>query len=550
MRRAAPIPVEMPEQFGKYLLLDRINQGGMAEVYLAKAFGFGGTDQLIAVKRIRREVSEDPTFVEMFVNEAKLAVMLNHANIARIFELGKTGAHYYIAMEYLAGRDLRALLNRANHNGIRLPEHLVLYIVASVLEGLDFAHRKQDLSGRDLNIVHRDVSPHNVIISYSGEVKLIDFGIAKAANNAANSQSGVLKGKYGYMAPEQVLGRAVDARTDIFSAGVLFYELLTQRRLFEGASDFSILEKVRYAEVYPPALIVPGIPPQVEDLVLRALNVDADHRYPTASDMHDAVVEVMLESYGQPTPRELANLMKSLFANELKRDLKLMEQARELVPPAPVAAAPDATAVGRPLRKAAATVEESPPPPTEPGLEGDGDTEPDFILDRQALEAHARAKAQREEAFVPAEITAPGVVPPTQAAVDQELREATVVTHHMVQPTRIVAARRHRTFGRDQIIILSALLLSLGLVLLSWFGTRDGARAPGQVTILSVPPGATVILDNVVVGRTPYQASALPAGKHTMILQRDGFETEARVIDVVPGEMLPVQLVLTPKEGD
>jgi serine/threonine protein kinase len=209
--------VKKPIPFGKYLLLERINVGGMAEVFKAKAFGVEGFERLVAVKRILPSIAEDQEFITMFVDEAKIAVQLTHANIAQIFDLGRVGDSYFIAMEYVHGKDLRAIFDRARKRGETVPVPMACYVAMKICEGLDYAHNKKDAAGRDLHLVHRDVSPQNVLLSYDGEVKVIDFGIAKAAGKAGKTQAGILKGKFGYMSPEQVRGLPLDRRSDIFA---------------------------------------------------------------------------------------------------------------------------------------------------------------------------------------------------------------------------------------------------------------------------------------------------------------------------------------------
>jgi serine/threonine protein kinase len=191
-----------PVQFGKYLLLDRINVGGMAEVFRAKTFGVEGFERILAIKRILPSLIDDADFVRMFIDEARIAVQLAHPNIAQIYELGKHGASYYIAMEYLPSRDLRLILDNLNASGQLMSIQQAAFITSRVCEGLDYAHRRRDPSGQPMNIIHRDVSPQNILITYEGVVKVIDFGIAKAANRASQTQAGVLKGKFGYMSPE------------------------------------------------------------------------------------------------------------------------------------------------------------------------------------------------------------------------------------------------------------------------------------------------------------------------------------------------------------
>ena len=260
----------------------------MAEVFKAKAFGVEGFERLVAVKRILPNIAEDEEFIAMFIDEAKIAVQLQHANIAQIFDLGKVEDSFFIALEYVNGRDLRAdLRSQPPARRGRCRSRRRAYIVMQVCEGLDYAHNKRDGQGRELHLVHRDISPQNVLIGYEGEVKLIDFGIAKAAGKASKTQAGILKGKFGYMSPEQVRGLPIDRRSDIFAVGIVLYELLTGERLFVGESDFSTLEKVRNVEILPPSSYNRKIPPELERIALKALAKDPEDRYQNAIDLHD-----------------------------------------------------------------------------------------------------------------------------------------------------------------------------------------------------------------------------------------------------------------------
>jgi eukaryotic-like serine/threonine-protein kinase len=312
-----------PVPFGKYYLLDRVNTGGMAEVYRAKAFGVEGFERIVAVKRILPTIAANTDFIKMFIDEAKLAVQLNHANIAQIFDLGKVDGSYFIALEYVHGRDLRAVFDLQKEKGEQLPIELCCYVMMKICEGLDYAHRKRDANGRALELVHRDVSPQNMLISFDGDVKLIDFGIAKAANNSSNTRTGVLKGKFGYLSPEQVRGQPIDQRSDIFGIGIVLYELLTGERLFVGDSDLSTIEKVRNVEVAPPRQLNPDISEQLERTVLKALARNKDERFQTALELHDALQDVLLEESkrGQPFGRkELRAFMLAQFPEDAARD--------------------------------------------------------------------------------------------------------------------------------------------------------------------------------------------------------------------------------------
>ncbi len=312
--------MKKPLPFGKYLLLDRINVGGMAEVFLAKSFGVEGFERILAIKKILPTMVEDEEFISMFIDEARIAVQLNHPNVVQIHELGKHEEHYFIAMEYLSGRDLRLVLDATKKRKQLLSIPQAVFLAQKICEGLDYAHRKKDPQGRELHIVHRDVSPQNVLISYDGEVKLIDFGIAKAQGRLQKTQAGILKGKFGYMSPEQVRGLPIDRRSDIFAVGVILYEMLTGERLFVGESDFSTLEKVRNAEVLPPRQFNEEIPEALEKVMLRSLAREPEERYQWASDMAEELTRFSVKGDVVYGTKQLSAFMHERFAPELERE--------------------------------------------------------------------------------------------------------------------------------------------------------------------------------------------------------------------------------------
>ncbi len=325
--------LKKPVPFGKYYLLERINVGGMAEVFKAKTFGVEGFERLLAVKRILPNIAEDEEFITMFIDEAKIAVQLQHANIAQIFDLGKVDESYFIALEYVNGRDLRSIFDRMRSRGESLPIAMACWVMMQICEGLDYAHNKRDGQGRELHLIHRDISPQNVLIGYDGEVKLIDFGIAKAAGKASTTQAGILKGKFGYMSPEQVRGLPIDKRSDIFAVGIVLYELLTGERLFVGETDFSTLEKVRNVEIVPPSSYNKKIPQELERLMMKALARDPEDRYSNAIDLHDDL-QSFLYSIGEFYSRkDLAGWMKKTFAAEIEEDNAKIEQYRQIAAP-------------------------------------------------------------------------------------------------------------------------------------------------------------------------------------------------------------------------
>ncbi|MEE2961563.1 MAG: serine/threonine-protein kinase [Myxococcota bacterium] len=314
-----------PVKFGNYLLLDRVNVGGMAEIFRAKSFGLQGFEKILAIKRILPNMAEDDEFINMFVDEARIAVQLNHPNIVQIYELGMYREQYYIAMEYVSGRDLRQILDNFRGSERKLPLSVAAYIIIRICEGLDYAHSKEDGKGRPLNVIHRDVSPQNILVGYSGEVKITDFGIAKAEDRVSKTQAGVLKGKFSYMSPEQVRGHELDHRADIFSVGILLYEMITGERLFMGASDFAILEKVRNAEVSTPREYCPDMPEELEGVIMKALAGERDERYQTVGELGEAMEMFLIEERSIFNSKKLSQFMQLEYEQEMTAERERLE---------------------------------------------------------------------------------------------------------------------------------------------------------------------------------------------------------------------------------
>jgi serine/threonine protein kinase len=302
-----------PTQIGPYLVLERISAGGMAEVYKAKQVGAEGFERPVAIKRILPHIARDPNFIAMFQAEAKLAVQLQHGNICQIYQLGRHEDSFYIALEYVDGRDVGAVLDyhQKQNRGIPLPQ--ACYIIMRACEGLDYAHNKKDNAGKPLNIIHRDISPPNLLISYEGEVKLIDFGLAKAVGSSIQTQAGIIKGKLAYMSPEQVRGSQLDARSDVFALGIVFFELLTARRLFRRDSDLETFDAVRQCKVPRPSEINQAIPATLESVLLTALARNPDERYASAGAFHAALRDFVLRERMTFRGDQLGEWMRKMF---------------------------------------------------------------------------------------------------------------------------------------------------------------------------------------------------------------------------------------------
>ncbi len=305
-------------QFGPYRLIRQIAVGGMAEIHLAKTTGIAGFEKYVALKMIHPNFAEDEQFIQMLVDEAKIAVQLTHGNIAQTFDLGRVGETYYITMEFVDGADLYKILRRASEQDVEMPLDVCAFIGKEVASALDHAHRKKDHIGKPLGIVHRDVSPQNVLISFAGEIKLVDFGIAKATMKARQTAVGVIKGKYYYMSPEQAWGDSIDYRSDIFSAGIVLYEMITGQMLYLEEDLHKLLDMARKAEIAPPSRLRRGVPPQLEKIVMHALQKVPGERYQSAGDF-SSDLERFLHSYSPVfTAGKIATLIKDVIGDPME----------------------------------------------------------------------------------------------------------------------------------------------------------------------------------------------------------------------------------------
>ncbi len=303
-------------RIGKYAVVRRLARGGMAEVYLARERAATGVERLVALKLILPQMAGEQRFLSMFLNEARLAATLDHPNIAQVLDVGEIQGEPYLVMEYVHGRTVQSLLREASDRPGAITPGCAIEIVARACAGLHFAHERCDLSGEPLSIVHRDVSPSNLMIRYDGTIKLLDFGIAKAASQTTATATGIFKGKVGYMSPEQCADEPLDRRSDIFNLGILLYELTTSRRAFFGDNPVAVINKVANARYEPPGEVSPGYPAALEAIVTRALSLDPANRFPDAQTMQRE-----LEAYARAGRLEvssvaLAGVMEQLFGEQ------------------------------------------------------------------------------------------------------------------------------------------------------------------------------------------------------------------------------------------
>ena len=329
-----PVPVDVEtietkekrDEVVGYEILGPIARGGMAEIYKAKKKGVKGFEKMIALKKILSGFGKDEKYVEMFVDEAKIAAELTHPNIVQIYDLGKKDDYYFIAMEYVAGEDLRLILRKLEDPKKLFPEELSLYLILEVLKALNYAHSAKNSSGENLDIVHRDISPPNILVSFSGDVKLTDFGVSKASIKMHQTLAGALKGKLLYMSPEQARGdKYIDYRSDLYSVGIILFELITGQKLFMGTSEMAVLKKVQKGEMIKPGQLKKDIDPELETIILKMLNKDMNKRYQKASDIINDLNAYINNNYSHaPTPAHLSHAIYNLFEEEIKKeDIKI-----------------------------------------------------------------------------------------------------------------------------------------------------------------------------------------------------------------------------------
>jgi serine/threonine-protein kinase len=323
----------LPRQFGKYTLLRAIAAGGMAKVYLAIQRAVAGFEKLVVIKRILPELSQDPAFVEMLLIEARTAATLNHPNIVQTFDVGEVESTYYIAMEHINGEDIRSIVRAMKRAQVtEFPLEHTLSIILGMCAGLSYAHEKKDLEGNSLHIVHRDISPQNVLITFTGDVKVVDFGIAKTSEVAVGerTQAGQLKGKVPYMSPEQAAGKDIDHKSDIFAVGIMLFELTTGRRLFKAKSEFETLKLICDRDYPRPSQIRSDYPAALEAIVMRALEKDPDTRYQSARDMQADLEAFIREERIAASAVSLANWMKMLFEDKILEQKEALQDVKQL----------------------------------------------------------------------------------------------------------------------------------------------------------------------------------------------------------------------------
>ncbi len=525
---------QMPRRFGKYTLIRKLAVGGMAELFLALQRSVAGFEKLIVVKRILPHLAKDRAFVDLILQEAKISATLNHPNICHIYDVGEAEGQFYIAMEHIHGEDLRSIVRQMKKvHETTFPIEHALAIVIGCCAGLAHAHEKTTLAGEPMNIVHRDVSPQNILLTFNGDVKLVDFGIAKAGRSSMeDTGSGQLKGKVPYMSPEQAQGLPLDGRSDIFSLGIILFELTTGRRLFRGQNEMETLRMIVDGEYPKPRDLNPGIPEALERIILRSLAKDPAERYQSARQMQSDLEDFIRDAQLKVSPLSVGEWMQRLFAEKLAQQKQMLAEGRELAEVIAAqaaaeeeAAAREATMSGVRARRssrlawAAAAVigvlavvavvaalllrEQPQGPPVGPGVIIVESTPPGAAISIDGARRPERTPATLRElplAHYVVQVSAEGFVPSSEAI---DLTEA---------------APEHR--------------VSLTL-------ERPSAATQAMVNVTTTPPGAAIVIDGADTAHvTPFRVEGLdPSVEHVVAVSLAGWVSETRTVTLRAGQV-------------
>lgn len=553
-----------PKQFGKFFLLDKLAVGGMAEIYKAKTFGAEGFEKLLAIKRILPHCAADKDFISMLIDEAKLSVLLSHANIVQVYDLGKVGDDFFISMEYISGVNLRDLVYRCRELGKTIPTDIAVYILSEICKGLDYAHRKTDMNGQPLNLVHRDISPQNILISYEGEVKIVDFGIAKAAMNISHTMAGILKGKIAYMSPEQALGKSVDHRTDIFSVGILLYECLTGEKLFTGESQFEVLKKIRSTKIDLARLPV-SIPKPLQVILARALAYFPKDRFQSAGDMQIELTKYLYSTYHDFSPQKLAGFVREVFSTQIAQQ---RERAQSVVlresKTGSISLAQEALQeeiVHRDEMAAKSMRTPLPKPHIEPVvLEPTDRTERQSVLWRIGI-AGSAVLILASLGFIYWQILHPRLFPPVtittpivgEATVDSSPQGAQIIIDGTdtgkVTPARLTDLQIGKSYtlklskpgysdAEQPLVATSAQTPAAVTVTLT--------EARGTLLLTTTPPGAEILIDGGPTGKlTPDSITNITLGtNHRLVLRKDSYSDYEQVFNLSSDKPQTLDIVL------
>ncbi len=531
---------ESPQKFGNYTLHQLIARGGMAEIYRATMPGIGGFEKTVAIKKILPHLAENEEFITMLKDEANILVSINHSNIAQVYDLGKIEDTYYISMEFVHGIDLSGVVKGLKRNGETVPIPHAVYIASCMCAGLHAAHTNTDKQGNPLNIVHRDVSPHNVIISYAGDVKLIDFGVAKAAVKESHTQMGVIKGKLLYMAPEQAMAKDLDGRADLFAVGLCLYKMLTHDLPFRGENEFQIYNNILSKEIVPPRQLNPDVPEEVNQIVMTLLQRDPDKRYQDGYAAKQDLERALHNVAPGYTVNRLSRFIEENFSRAAKQE---QQDDQDISGPAGVAPqTPSANSVGT-------------------GQLTSGNDIPEVEVDGHG------DKTQKRQRVAATSQSGPQSPPPHPPGANERLRTHTSneSTGNLDVNELAEGARAETKSGPPAVVYFIAVMLLVigGLVTYGLMGAPDNggettsedaqpgaaAKATVNVSLDSDPDGARLYRGDELLGSTPHELTLRRSDEPIdLVLRKEGYEQVE--FQLVPDSDLNHELELSAAEDD
>jgi len=539
---------DFPQEFGQYTLHELIGRGGMAEIYRATMPGIGGFEKTVAIKKILPHLAEDDEFTSMLIDEARIIESLDHSNIAQVFDLGRREGTYYIAMEYIHGVDLSEIIDELEERGTYIPIPHVIHITSSICAGLHFAHNQTDEEGNPLNVIHRDISPHNIRLSFAGEVKIIDFGVAKAADREADTQMGVIKGKLLYMAPEQAKAEDLDGRADLFATGLCAYKMLTGELPFEGDNEFQVYNNILQKDIVPPQQFRPEIPDELNRIVMTLLRRDREARYQQGYEAKQDLDQLLHEVAPGYTVNQLSRWVEQNYSHLAQQE-----------------GGPDAkTVTSNPSDVAPSTPTDQRNPGTgqhaAPNVEaprGDADQVREPVgADGGQPPANSTTQPSR-----PDQLEDGGAAPADPSPL--RTRTSSDETTGQYEADR----RAEETDGLSGVVYAIGVLIvaNVGMVAYTLTVEDDGAGGPGdrtaaaagaddeaspeptgmiRVNIDSSPQGARLVRKGEVVGRTPIEV-VLPRGEDPIELTLVNSGYADRTIELIPNEDVEQTIELT-----
>ena len=531
-----------PARLGKFVLLNKIAVGGMAEIFRARAFGASGFEKDLVIKRILPHLSENADFVKMLIDEAKITVALAHPNIAQIYDLGRADNTYFIAMEYVHGRDLGRIMRACVETGIALPREHILHISTQICNGLDYAHARKDRRGQPLNIIHRDVSPQNVLISYDGAVKLVDFGIAKASNKIGVTRMGEIKGKFAYMSPEQARGEELDRRSDIFAAGILLYEMLAGQRAFFRGSEIQTLRAVQECRFRRFEDLGIKVDDDLKAIVYRALTGDRELRYQDAGGMAADLTRYLHTHAPGYTPHRLAEFMSILFAEDLaapeERSVGEVGAAiDDAIAEADSDIHTDETVLATPYSKRVTQAEMLPQSEV---------SHVDAPHRRSGLVLGLGVAGALIAAAIVAAVLLLGSPETGGLRVDSTPAGAALILDGMERAQRTPALLEGLTPGAHELELVYAdgrrwqgeAVIRVGA--LTRVTAPELPPLPGRLEVATRPKGAQVLVDGVVRGVAPLEIDELVPGAHTVEARVPNQPPQKKKLRVEPGKLAEV----------